>query len=64
MHRYPSVVIQVITKDDLTVECLGSAREERSSAFLNGGQQLEVVRFGGKVGRKHLTEMPEEHFSS
>lgn len=44
-----------------TVECLESAREERSSAFLGVGQQLAVVGYEGVRGEDreetYLTEM-------
>lgn len=57
------MVIQVISKDDPNWN-VWEVPEKRISVFLNGGQQLEVVRFGVKVRKKHLTEMPGEHFSS
>ena len=44
-----------------TVECLESAREARSRAFLDGGQQLAVVGYEGVGGEgreeTYLTEI-------
>lgn len=45
------------------MECLLCAREQKSRAFLDGGQQLPVVRIEGEGMEETLTEMPKEQFS-
>lgn len=50
-----------------TVECLESAREARSRAFLDGGRQLAVVGYEGVggEGREETFDrnMPKDLFS-
>lgn len=52
LRRCPSGISNSSQRMSFTVEYLERAREERSRTFLDGGQQLAGVRFGGKRGRK------------